>query len=235
MIQKTLESSSRVAAGSIGARVGACAHRVSTKTPLILILSASLALATSPAFGERSVVLVEDGITVESDSEEGRALPIMIGTTTMNASAERIASWVTAVHTYVDWQHNCDEARVLTQPDGSHLTYNRVASPWPVSDRDVVLRSSRAELEGGGIRLEFRSTEDAKLDTPRGVVRMPRLIGSYVLTPTAEGGTHVVYTLDSDPGGSLPAWLIKQASKDLPFRTLKKLKARAEAGPAPAN
>jgi hypothetical protein len=233
MIQQTLELSSRAAADA-GARVGVSTKSISARIGLVLITSALLALATVPAFAERSVVLVEDGITVEADSEEGRALPIMIGTTTMKADAEQIASWVTAVHTYVDWQHNCDEARVLIQPDGSLLTYNRVASPWPVSDRDVVLRSSREELEGGGIRLEFRSTEEANLDTPRGVVRMPRLFGSYVLTPTNEGGTHVVYTVDSDPGGSLPGWLIKQAGKDLPYRTLKKLKARAETGPAPA-
>ncbi|HIF94030.1 MAG: START domain-containing protein [Myxococcales bacterium] len=232
MIRNTLEFSSPAAVAT-GARVSTCAKSISTRSGLILIMSVSLAWTASPAFAERSVVLVEEGITVESDLEEGRTLPIMIGTTTMNANAEQIASWVTAVHTYVDWQHSCNEARVLKQPDGSRLTYNRVASPWPVSDRDVVLRSSREELEGGGIRLEFRSTEDAKLDTTRGVVRMPRLIGSYVLTPTAEGGTHVVYTVDSDPGGSLPAWLIKQAGKDLPYRTLKNLKARAEAGPAP--
>ena len=233
MIRNILEFSSCPVAGT-GIRTGACAHIAPTRTGWILILLASLALAASPAVAERSVVLVEDGITVESDSEEGRALPIMIGTTTMDADAEQVASWVTAVHTYVDWQHNCEEARVLMQPDGSRLTYNRIASPWPVSDRDVVLRSSREKLEGGGIRLEFRSTKDADLDTPRGVVRMPRLHGSYVLTPTAEGGTHVIYTVDSDPGGSLPAWLIKQAGKDLPYRTLKNLKERAEAGPAPA-
>ena len=198
---------------------------------LIALVSASTALE---AVADRSVVLVEDGITVEAESGEGRALPILIGTTTMNTSAEQIAAWVTAVHTYVDWQHNCEEARLLEQPDGTTLTYHRINSPWPVSDRDVVLVSSREDLEDGGIRLEFRSTEDANFDIPRGVVRMPHLVGSYVLTPIAEGGTHVVYTVDSDPGGSLPTWLIKQASKDLPYRTLKNLQERAEVGPPPA-
>ena len=201
---------------------------------LSLVITFVTALIAFEAVADRSVVLVEDGITVESESEEGRALPIMIGTTTMDTSAEQIAAWVTSVHTYVDWQHNCEEARVLEQPDGTTLTYNRIASPWPVSDRDVVLQSTREDLGDGGIRLTFRSTEVAKLDVPSGVVRMPRLLGSYVLTPVAEGGTHVVYTVDSDPGGSLPAWLIKQAGKDLPYRTLKNLRERAEAGRPPA-
>ena len=196
------------------------------------VLALALALVT-PASAERSVVRVEDGITVEEDTGAGRALPIMIGTTTMNTTPAQIAAWVTAVHTYVDWQHNCEEARVLSQPDGSALTYNRIGSPWPVSDRDVVLRTTKETLEDGGIRLEFRSTEDVNLEVPRGVVRMPRLIGSYVLTPVAAGGTHVVYTVDSDPGGSLPAWLVRQAGKDLPYFTLVNLQERAEAGLPP--
>ena len=103
-----------------------------------------------------------------------------------------------------------------------------------VSDRDVVLRTTRTNLEDGGIRLEFRSTEDAKLEVPSGVVRMPQLLGSYVLTPVEGGGTHVVYTVDSDPGGSLPAWLVRQAGKELPYFTLIKLQERAEAGPPPS-
>lgn len=187
----------------------------------------------SPALAEREVVRVEDGITVEEESMDGRVLPILTGTVTMKASTEQIAAWVGAVHTYVDWQHNCEEARLLTLADGSTRTYNRVGSPWPVSDRDVVLRTTRSNLEGGRIFFEFRNTEDANFAIPSDVVRMPRLIGSYDLRPV-EGGTRVVYTLDSDPGGSLPIWLVKQVGKELPYFTLRNLRKRAEAGPPPS-
>ncbi len=204
------------------------------KTELLRLVScvALAMMLASPAFAERRVIQVEDGITVEEEVDADRALPILFGTTTMNASASQIADWIGAVHTYVDWQHNCEEARVLPQADGSTLTYNRIGSPWPVSDRDVVLRSTRRNLNDGAIHIEFQSTEDAKLEVQSGVVRMPRLFGSYDLTPV-EGGTHVVYKVDSDPGGSLPGWLVRQASKDLPYFTLRNLQERAEAGPPP--
>ena len=102
------------------------------KAHQLVILGSIAALAltlVTPAIAERNVVRVEDGITVEEETEVGRALPILIGTTTMNTTPAQIAAWVTAVHTYVDWQHNCEEARVLPQPDGSRLTYNRIGSP----------------------------------------------------------------------------------------------------------
>jgi len=186
----------------------------------------------SPAFAERSVIRVEDGITVEEEPEVGRTLPILFGTTTMSVDPQRIAAWINAVHTFVDWQHNCEEARVIPQPDGSRLTYNRIGSPWPVSDRDMVIRSKRTDLDGGAIRIEFQSTDDSGVPVPSGVVRMARLIGSYDLTPT-EGGTKVVYTIDSDPGGSLPDWLVRRTGKDLPYFTLSNLREQAEKGPPP--
>lgn len=203
------------------------AHR-----PRLLSLVLVLFATVGPAFAERSVLQEEDGITVEEQPEPGRTLPVLFGTTSISAPPERIAEWIEDVRTYPDWQHNCEEARALPQPDGTTLTYNRVGAPWPVSDRDVVLASTRVDGEDGRILIEFHETEAANAPKDTGAVRMPRLRGSYDLTPT-ESGTHVVYMIDSDPGGSLPTWLVRQASKDLPYETLKNLRARAEAGPPP--
>ncbi len=200
-------------------------------TPLAFMLLLLVSIASASA-AERKLIDTTDGITVEEQSEADRTLPILYGTTTMNAPPERIAAWIGAVHTYTEWQHNCEEARSLPQPDGGSFTYNRIGSPWPVSDRDVVLRSVRDDREDGSIRIEFRNTDASNAPTDTGAVRMPRLQGSYDLKPT-EGGTLVVYTLDSDPGGSLPGWLVRQASKDLPYFTLRNLRERAEAGPPP--
>ncbi len=202
--------------------------RTRALAPFVLVV---FGLAT-PALGERSMLREENGITVEQEAEPGRTLPILIGTTTMAAAPEQVSAWIAAPHTYVDWMHNCEQARRVRRDGGAVIGYNRISSPWPVSDRDVVLRSTHTALEGGGIRVEFRSTTDAEVPIVSGVVRMPRLAGSYVLRPI-EGGTHVVYTVDSDPGGRLPAWLVKRASERLPYNTLKNLRDRAEAGPPP--
>ena len=204
-------------------------HRLSRRFALVAILVLGLA---APAFAERSVVREENGITVEEEAEPGRTLPILTGTTTMAAAPAQVAAWIAATHTYVDWMANCEEARRIRQEGRVVIGYNRIGSPWPVSDRDVVLRSTRTEIEGGGILVEFRSTTDENVPVARGVVRMPRLVGSYDLRPV-EGGTRVVYTVDSDPGGSLPAWVVRRASRDLPYHTFNNLRERAEAGPPP--
>ena len=45
-------------------------------------------------------------------------------------------------------------------------------------------------------------------------VRMPVIRGGWILQPTATGGTHIVYTVLSEPGGSLPAFLARGAQVD---------------------
>ena len=71
--------------GRLADSEGACdlAYGLADASHAALYLA--LALVT-PASAERSVVRVEDGITVEEDTGAGRALPIMIGTATMNTT-----------------------------------------------------------------------------------------------------------------------------------------------------
>lgn len=203
-------------------------HFQAIRVPLL----AALALLAGPAGAERSVVREENGITVETEGAAERTLPILIGTTTVAAPPERVLAWIEATHTYVDWMHNCEEAKALGEGDGARIVYNRIGSPWPVSDRDVVLRSTRTRRDDGAIRVEFRDTTDPAAPPGQDAVRMARLVGSYELQPRPEG-TRVVYTVDSDPGGGLPAWLVRRASLELPYRTLANLRERAEAGPPP--
>ncbi|MFT5694793.1 MAG: hypothetical protein ACI9QQ_000768 [Myxococcota bacterium] len=187
-----------------------------------------------PANAERKLVVEEDGIRVEEElGAEERILPIMVGTTTMSAKPMQIAAWIQATHTHASWMHNCEEARVIRESKGGVVGYNRIASPWPVSDRDVVLVSSREDLADGSIHIKFRNTTDDAMPPNKDSVRMRHLFGSYLLTPV-EDGTQVIYTVDSDPGGSLPGWLVRQASKELPLNTLRKLRERAQLGMPPA-
>ena len=57
-----------------------------------------------------------------------------------------------------------------------------------------------------------------------GIVRMPRLVGSYLLKPE-ENRTRIAFEIDVEPGGSVPIWLVKMVSLNLPLQTLRNLRA----------
>ena len=208
-------------------------------TTLSMLLFATLsgpALGARADAGPRDVwtpVATEDGIRLWKNEARGQTVPGFRGQVTVNSSLEAVVATIRDYRHHTKWMHNCQESREIKRLGKAHaLLYNRTAAPWPVSDRDVVLRSERRDLGGGHIRVEFRSTTEEKLPATRGVVRMPRLAGSYDIRPV-EGGTRVVYTVDSDPGGNLPDWLVRRASRNLPYNTLRDLRTRAESGPPP--
>ena len=57
---------------------------------------------------------------------------------------------------------------------------------------------------------------------------MPRLNGHYIFSEASKGKTKIEYQIDADPGGLLPAWLAKMASRDIPLKTLVNLRNRVK-------
>ena len=48
--------------------------------------------------------------------------------------------------------------------------------------------------------------------------------GFYELTRLSDGRTKVDYRVGSDPGGTLPDWLAKRATRELPVHTIVNLR-----------
>ena len=207
-------------------------RRLHRGTLLRSMLATLVLLSASDTGAEPRVVLDRDGITVEEDGAEDRRLPVLTGRTTIDAPPARVVAWIEAAHTWVDWMHDCVEAYEVRREGELVVGYNRIGMPWPVADRDVVLHARVATRPDGGFRAEFEHASDPAVPPRPGVLRIPRLSGFYELAPVGTG-TRIVYTVDTDPGGGLPAWLVRRVSREVPYRTLENLRARAEAGPPP--
>ena len=57
---------------------------------------------------------------------------------------------------------------------------------------------------------------------------MPRLNGHYRFKELGPRKTWIEYEIDADPGGSIPGWLVRIASRDIPFITLQNLRKRVK-------
>ncbi len=198
---------------------------------IVLSLAAlSLFIASSALAAEVwTEVRNENGIRVEKQADESRVLPILRAKTTIRATPDAILAWIRDASTHTRWMANCEEAALIKEEDGIHYMYNRVGAPWPVSDRDSVVRSTLVS-EDGGHRVRFQNTNALGTPAKSGVVRMDHIDGEWDLRPNPAGGTDVTYRIDSDPGGSLPGWLVAQVANDVPFQTLTNLRQLTESG-----
>ena len=190
----------------------------------------AISWVASPAAAEVwTEVRNEDGIRVEKQVDDSRVLPILRAKTTIQATPDDILAWIRDATTHTRWMANCEEAALLKEEDGINYMYNRVGAPWPVSDRDSIVRSTLVSEDGGHL-VRFQNTDALGVAEKSGIVRMKHIDGGWDLRPNAAGGTDVVYRIDSDPGGSLPGWLVAQVANDVPFQTLANLRRLSESG-----
>ena len=107
------------------------------------------------------------------------------------------------------------ECRVLKREGDSVLTYQRISAPL-VSDRDYVLRvrTTARTVEGGTSYLSRWETENALGPPERsGVVRVKLCEGGWLLEPSGPNVTRATYTVYTDSGGVIPAFIKNTGSQ----------------------
>lgn len=106
----------------------------------------------------------------------------------------------------VAWMKRCKSAEVIRREgDGSYLGYVVLNMPWPLSDRDLVYKSTTRQGIRRSIVIEQEAVPDAHPPT-----RLVRMFSAnrFVLTQLDEGGTRIVWEVFSDPGGKVSTDMI---------------------------
>lgn len=195
----------------------------------LLALSITVPLqAESTKSGGWERVDSDEGIVTWKHEVPGQVVPGFRGQVVIDAPLEKIRAAIEDTTTHTKWMHRCAESTELKKlGENESLLYNRTDSPWPVWDRDVVLKAKVTEMNGGeDVLLAFQNTQSELKPKKDDVVRMPKLVGFYKLSKLKDGKTKVVYQVEADVGGSLPDWLVKRVVKEMPYETLAHLRER---------
>jgi hypothetical protein len=102
---------------------------------------------------------------------------------------------------------------VLKRADDELVVYDQIHAAV-VSDRDVTIRIRKSADGKGGYDVVFESTGDMGPPPAAGYVRLPTVRGSWHIEPAPEGGSNLSYRCYSEPGGAIPAFLVRGAQQD---------------------
>ena len=191
-----------------------------------LLFTGTCALADSPW----TVVDDDDGVEVSvQDRGEGK-LPVFRGKGMIHAPLLEIVAVLHDPGRRPEWLPLCMEARLLREVNPlEYILYERVDAPWPVNDRDIVLRSQvKLNPTDQSVRIVFESDPSFRVPPHKGVTRMQFLKGFFLLRSQGEEKTHVTYQLDAHPGGSLPDWMVEFASEDTPRENIVALREQVQ-------
>ena len=172
----------------------------------------------------------EDGIIVQQKEIPGRSLPVFRGEMVIETNVFEILGILQDIERNPEWMHACiDAKRIKKINHKEYIAYNRSDAPWPISDRDVVVHA-KAEIdrEKRELAIRMRSIDMPDYEKNDDVVRMPKLNGHYFFRELGPRKTWIEYEIDADPGGSIPGWLVRVASRDIPLITLKNLRDRVK-------
>jgi len=133
-----------------------------------------------------------------------------------------------SVH-WKEWIENFDSGRVLERKSPFHkVFYQSFDSPFPVKDRDIVYEArTTRETDGNKVIIAMRSVFHPKAPKTVGV-RVDLKYTRYEITPLSDGHLQVVLETSSDPGGSLPGFLVNWAQRDYPLKLFKGLRRQVE-------
>lgn len=144
--------------------------------------------------------------------------------TTVEASLSSIVTLMRDVPSFKNWIYKCVESKRLHTPSPHEsIYYGEMDFPWPLSNRDFIAHSQVSQNpETKAVIITSKGLPGYVPEKP-GLIRMPHLDVKWEITPIGAGVVHVAYNLQSDPGGSIPAWLINMAIDQGPTNSIQQI------------
>jgi len=171
--------------------------------------------------------LVKDknDIKVYTRATEDSKIKSYKGEAFLKADINDVLEILTDVGNSTEWIYQCIECRIINKESDTALVYYSVFdTPWPFQDRDVVLHLIvKQDYEHDSIILEYTGL-DGYVEEYKKRVRIPEYYEVTTLTKVSNDLVKMTMEGYTDPGGSLPAWLINMFLSDGPYESILEMK-----------
>jgi hypothetical protein len=141
-----------------------------------------------------------------SDEQDDGLSVVVEGT--LDADLRLVRATLLDLDAFKEWFPAIGEWRILQRDAASALVYGSQALPWPVSDRDYVVRYRWWGAGDSEFHLEATALADAPPPPPEDRVRIEVMTTLWTLR--ADGDRTIVqYTYEGSSGMPLPDWVAK--------------------------
>ncbi len=169
----------------------------------------------------------EEGIYVYLCDNDSSNFKTIIVELDVPATLSQYAAAVLDVNSYLQWQYNMLQIKVLEKVSPTEFYYySEVETPWPITNRDFIFHLKMwQEPDTRILKVEMHGVPDF-IPKKKNKVRIPSSHSMLTVTPTGPDSVHVRYVLDIDPGGEVPAWIANMFAAQAPWQTYYNLRNR---------
>ncbi len=179
-------------------------------------LAPSAALAADGAWEEAASVDIDGNtLKVSARSKEGSDVKEVRGVGVLDAPSWVVKNVIDDVANYKHFMPYTKESTIVSSHDGYVVSYQRLSTPV-VDDRDYTIKifDESREDANGKVIWKNRWTEANKLGPPprNGVSRVGVNEGYWILETAAGDRTKATYYVYTNPGGSIPTFVVNMAN-----------------------
>ena len=166
----------------------------------------------------------KDGIRVYTEKRENSVVRAVKAECEVTATLSQIAALLSDVPRHHEWVYGIRSARLMQRTSQAEfIYYSEVSAPWPCSNRDFVVDTRMVQSAPGVLDIDSRTQPDLLPANP-GIVRVKYSVSHWVLTMLGNNRVKVEYTIEFDPGGMVPPWVVNMFIADGPYKTFKNMR-----------
>jgi hypothetical protein len=167
----------------------------------------------------------KDGIKVYTSAIPNSKFKAIKVDADLKATPSQLVKVLLDVKACTEWVYHTKLCVLVKQVSPAELYYySEVSIPWPVTNRDFVAHlTAKQDAETGVVTVDG-PVVSGMVPEKDGIVRVTTSKGLWLITPKGKGEINVVYTLQLDPGGNIPAWLINLFATEGPTNSFNALK-----------
>ncbi len=124
-----------------------------------------------------------------------------------------------------EWMFSVKSSRVLEmQGDTIQIYYTEAKAPFPFKNRDgIYFNRFHWEETSRSLTVDIELRPDY-LDPNEGLVRISKGSGFWLVKEIGPGALELIFQMQVDPGGNIPAWLSNMFVVETPLHTLTELR-----------
>ena len=166
----------------------------------------------------------KEGITVYSKTSSQYRMKASKAEMVVSASVDKVVNTVFDVKSYLIWMPDCAKIEILKTISSNEIIYYGLHStPWPAASRDLVINLKKVPIDGG--YKVIMTNKSNYIEVKEDAVRVPIYFGEWKIIKTT-AGTRVSIEYQTDPGGSVPDWMIQGAATKTPFDLFEAMKKK---------
>lgn len=193
---------------------------------IVSILIALMPFALYAATPEEKLSLYRNNIKVWTYKTEQNPAIQYKAETTFDVPMERAVSLILDVERAPKWVPYMGEAKILSRDDkkGEYTLYMVLDFPFPLKDRDVVVKSKLSKANNGIIHIKNTALSGIYPEQV-GRIRIQQYVGEWTFQKIAVDKVRVTTSGYADPAGSIPLSFVNMFVEQQPYQMLMKMKS----------